>query len=443
MSASVAGGGPAVVRPIRHLRWWIGGMLFASTVINYVDRQTLTVLSPFLKDEFQWTNEDYALIVIAFRVAYAFGMTALGRLMDRVGTRMGLAVTVACYSVVSIFTSLASGLRSFIVFRFLLALAESPNWPAATKTVAEWFPKQERGWAVALFDSGSSIGAAIAPALVIWLYHSFGGWRPAFLITGALGFVWIVGWMLLYRKPEEHPRLGAEERAMILADRAESETSAGTGAAVEAVRPGMLTLLRQPQTWGTIVARSFSDPVWFFVTDWFMLFLVAKGFTPESTLIAFWIPFIAADLGNFAGGGVSSWLIRRGWSVATARKTVVFAGALGMMMLLPATLMTNLFAIAGLFGVATFSYAAYSTMAIVLPADIFRSGSVATVSGMCGTAAQTLTIGTTFLIGRVSEHHSFTPVLVVGSMVPLIGAVLVLILVRNPKGARPSFMREI
>ncbi|HWL17085.1 MAG TPA: MFS transporter, partial [Opitutus sp.] len=166
---------PRALRPIRHLRWWIGGMLFASTVINYVDRQTLAVLSPFLKEEYHWTNEDYALIVIAFRVAYAFGMTAFGRVMDRVSTRAGLAITVACYSVVAMLTSLASGLRSFIAFRFLLALAESPNWPAATKTVAEWFPKQERGWAVALFDTGSSIGAAIAPALVIWLYHSFGG----------------------------------------------------------------------------------------------------------------------------------------------------------------------------------------------------------------------------------------------------------------------------
>lgn len=430
---------PARVRPIRHLRWWIGGMLFASTVINYIDRQTLSVLAPFLKEEQNWSNEDYALIVIAFRVAYAFGMTALGRVMDRVGTRLGLAVTVACYSVVAMLTSLASGLRSFIVFRFLLALAESPNWPAATKTVAEWFPKHERGWAVALFDTGSSIGAAVAPALVIWLYHSFGGWRPAFVITGLLGFLWIVGWWLLYQPPETHPRLGEEERAMILADRAESEA----GLPAEGDRPSILTLLRQPQTWGTIIARSFTDPVWFFITDWFMIFLVAKGFRPESTLIAFWIPFIAADLGNFAGGGVSSWLIRRGWPVGRARKTVIVVGAVGMMALLPAVAMTNLFAIAGLFGVATFSYAAYSTMAIVLPTDIYRSGSVATVSGMCGTAAQVLTIGTTFLIGRVSEQHSFAPILAVASIVPLVGAVLVLLLVRNPRGAAPAFLKKI
>lgn len=414
-------------------------MLFASTVINYIDRQTLSVLAPFLKEEQHWSNEDYALIVIAFRVAYAFGMTALGRVMDRVGTRLGLTVTVACYSVVAMLTSLASGLRSFIVFRFLLALAESPNWPAATKTVAEWFPKHERGWAVALFDTGSSIGAAVAPALVIWLYHSFGGWRPAFLITGTLGFIWLAGWWLLYQPPETHPRLGAEEKAMILADRAESEAGATPGE----TRPTILTLLRQPQTWGTIIARSFSDPVWFFITDWFMIFLVAKGFKPESTLVAFWIPFVAADLGNFAGGGVSSWLVRRGWAVGRARKAVIVAGAFGMLMLLPAIAMTNLFAIAGLFAVATFSYAAYSTMAIVLPTDLYRSGSVATVSGMCGTAAQTLTIGSTFLIGRVSEHHSFAPILVGASIVPLVGAGLVLLLVRNPRGPMPAFLRKI
>ncbi|MBM3853928.1 MAG: MFS transporter, partial [Verrucomicrobia bacterium] len=149
------------LRPIRNLRWWIGGMLFASTVINYLDRQTLSALAPFLKQEYHWTNEDYALIVISFRVAYAIGQTVFGRLLDRIGTRLGLTITVACYSVVAMLTSLAGGLRSFMACRFLLGLGEAPNWPAATKAVAEWFPKHERGWAVALFDSGSSIGAAI------------------------------------------------------------------------------------------------------------------------------------------------------------------------------------------------------------------------------------------------------------------------------------------
>ncbi|MBM3855314.1 MAG: MFS transporter, partial [Verrucomicrobia bacterium] len=280
----------------------------------------------------------------------------------------------------------------------------------------------------------------IAPALVIWLYHNFGGWRPAFLLTGTLGFLWIIAWWWLYHSPESHPRLGEAERQLILADRS---VRADESPAPPASRPGMLELLRLPQTWGVIIARAFTDPVWFFIADWFMLVLVAKGFRPESTLIAFWIPFLAADLGNFAGGGCSSWLIRRGWPVGRARKAVVVCGGLGMTLLIPTIPLTNLFAIAGLFAVATFAYAAFSTMALVLPSDLYHSSSVATVSGLCGTAAGVLTIGSTFLIGRISEQYSFAPILIVASIVPLIGAMLVLWLVRNPSGAGPACLKRI
>ena len=172
-------------------RWWIGGLLFLSTVVNYLDRQTLSVLAPSLKEEFRWSNQDFALVVIAFRAAYAVMQTLGGRLVDRMGTRSGLSLAVAFYSAVAMLTSLAGGLRSFCAFRFLLGAGEAANWPGATKAVSEWFPRRERGWAVALFDSGSSIGAAIAPALVLFLVAHFGSWRPAFVVVGALGFVWL------------------------------------------------------------------------------------------------------------------------------------------------------------------------------------------------------------------------------------------------------------
>jgi len=177
--------------PIRGLRWYIGGLLFLSTVINYIDRQTLSVLAPDIKREFGWNNQTFALLVISFRVAYALGQTACGRFLDAVGTRKGLSLTVAFYSISAMLASTASGLRSLCTFRFLLGAGESANWPGATKTVAEWFPRSESGWAVALFDSGSSIGAAIAPFLAFWVYEISGGWRPAFLVTGALGLLWI------------------------------------------------------------------------------------------------------------------------------------------------------------------------------------------------------------------------------------------------------------
>ena len=178
--------------PIRHLRWYIGGLLFLSTVINYIDRQTLSVLAPYLKVQYNWSNADFAWVLIAFRVAYTVGQTIAGRMVDRLGTRRGLSLAVAWYSVAAMATSMAGGLRSFCAFRFALGLGEAANWPGATKAVSEWFPRRESGWAVALFDSGSSIGAAVAPFLVLTLFHWFGSWRPVFLITGTLGFAWLL-----------------------------------------------------------------------------------------------------------------------------------------------------------------------------------------------------------------------------------------------------------
>jgi len=415
------------VRPIPHLRWWIGGLLFASTVINYLDRQTLSVLAPYLKQQYHWNNQNFAEIVIAFRVAYSVGQTLSGRLIDRIGTRKGLTITVIWYSIASVLTSLAGGLRSFAFFRFLLGAGESANWPAATKAVAEWFPKKERGWAVALFDSGSSIGGAVAPILVIGLYKYFGGWRPAFIITGTLGLLWLCAWRMLYHPPESHPRISEAERELILRDRIELVREEETTESKTRWRD----LIKLPQTWAIIAARTMTDPVWFFITDWFAIYLLTKGINPEQGLLAFWIPFVAADLGNFFGGGLSSWLIRLGWPVVRARKAVVVFGGLGMMLLIPTIFTSSLFMLAGLFAISTFAYAAFSTMALVLPSDLYPSDSVATVSGMSGTGAGLGTIVSTFLIGYVSDHYSFEPILITASFIPLLGMILVLILIRQ------------
>jgi len=425
--ATTTNGAGTSARPISNLRWWIGGLLFASTVINYLDRQTLSVLAPYLKQQYQWNNQNFATIVIAFRVAYSIGQTIAGRLIDRIGTRKGLTITVIWYSIAAMLTSLAGGLRSFAFFRFLLGAGESANWPAATKAVAEWFPKKERGWAVALFDSGSSIGGAIAPLLVIGLYKYFGGWRPAFIITGTLGFLWLGAWRMLYHPPESHPRISESEREMILRDRAEVVEQNQTSQRTTRWRD----LIRLPQTWAVIAARTMTDPVWFFITDWFAIYLLTKGINPEQGLLAFWIPFVAADLGNFFGGGLSSWLIRRGWPVIKARKAVVVFGGLGMTLLIPTIFTSSLLALAGLFAVSTFAYASFSTMALVLPSDLYPSESVATVSGMSGTGAGVGTIVSTFLIGYVSDHYSFEPILITASFIPFVGMILVLLLIRS------------
>ena len=418
------------------LRWAIGGLLFLSTVINYIDRQTLSVLAPYIKTEFQWSNTDFAMLIIAFRIAYAGGQTICGRLLDRVGTRTGLTLSVAFYSVAAMLTSLSTGFRSLAFFRFLLGLGESANWPGATKAVSEWFPRKESGWAVALFDSGSSIGGAIAPFLVLSVYHYFGNWRPAFIVTGLLGFGWLALWRLFYHPPEQHPRISAEERAYILAGRDEG---AGAGSAPLSYR----TLLALPQTWGIVVGKALTDPVWFFITDWFAIYLVSRGYRLEESLLAFWVPFLAADLGNFAGGGISSWLIARGWSVGWARKIVVLVGGLGMTLLAPTVWMDSYVVLVGCFAISTFCYAAVSTMILNLPADVYPTASVASVSGLSGTGAGIGTITATLLIGRISDQLSFAPILIGASIIPLFAVVAVLGLVRNTKEYRTGVVKTI
>src|SRR5216684_6036919 len=434
---------PPSPRSIPSLRWWIGGILFASTVINYVDRQTLSLLAPYLKTQYRWTNTDYANIVIAFRVAYSFGQIGFGRVMDRIGTRRGLTLTVAWYSIVSVATSLAAGLFSFVGFRFLLGLGESANWPAATKAVSEWFPKHERGLATALFDSGSSIGGAVAPFVILPIYFRW-GWRPAFAIPGLLGFLWMIGWRWIYHPPEAHPRITQAELRMITADKAESNSQP-----VSKARTHWSNLLKLPQTWGTMIAKTFTDPVWFFVTDWFPIFLVAKGIELRSGLIAVWVPFIAADLGNFFGGGISGYLIKRGWSLGAARKAVVVFGGIGVTLLIPTIFTTNLYLITSLFALSTFCYASFSTIANVLPSDLYPSQSVATVSGFSGTGAGLGTILAFKLIGHYSDSrqamatHSFDPIVFVAGLIPLVGMVLVLLLVRNTEATRQGLVRPI
>jgi ACS family hexuronate transporter-like MFS transporter len=428
-------------RTIPSLRWWIGAILFASTAINYIDRQTLSLLAPYLKQDFHWTNTDYANIVVAFRVAYSIGQTLCGRLMDRVGTKRGLTITVLWYSIVSILTPLARGFYSFLSFRFLLGAGESGNWPAATKAVSEWFPKQERGLATAVFDSGSSIGGAIAPIIILPLYFRW-GMRAAFVIPGLLGLIWLAAWRWLYYRPEEHPRISEAELSMIQAD---------TRGDDERGRPVLKwrDLLKLPQTWGTIICRTFTDPVFFFIADWFPIYLVAKGISLRSGLIAIWIPFVGADLGNLFGGWMSGELIRRGWPVGKARKALVVFGGVGVTLLIPTIFTVNLTTLTALFAVATFCYGSYTTIANVLPSDLFFSGSVASVSGLSGTGAAIGTIIVFELAGHLSDArvatgtHLFDPLMILAGLIPFVGMILVLMLVRNTAATERGLLRRI
>jgi len=426
----------------RSLRWWIGAMLFASTAINYMDRQTLSLLAPYLKVTYHWTNTDYANLVIAFRVAYAIGQTACGRWMDRIGTRLGITITVFFYSLVSVLTPLANGFLSFMGFRLMLGFGESANWPAATKVVSEWFPAKERALATAFFDSGSSIGGAISPFVVLWIYFHW-GWRPAFIVPGILGFLWLILWRKFYYSPEEHPRISAGELEML------RQEKSADGSSVVTEKARWRDLLRLPQTWGVIAARAFTDPVWYFVTDWFPIYLVSKGIDLRNGLIAIWVPFLAADLGNFAGGAASGFLIRRGWPLGKARKAMVVVGGCGTMLLIPTVFTQNLWLITLLFALSTFSYACFSTIANVLPSDLYNSNAVATVSGLSGTGSGIGTIIAMKAVGYLSDAriadkgHVFDPIVIASGIIPVIGMLLVLLLVRNTRATREGLVRPI
>ena len=430
-------------KSISNLRWWIGGLLFASTVINYIDRQTLSLLAPYLKLQYHWTNSDYANLAVAFRVAYSIGQSVFGRLIDRLGTRRGLTITVIGYSIVSMLTSLARGFYSFATFRFLLGAGESGNWPAATKAVSEWFPKRERALATALFDSGSSIGGAVAPFLVMGIYVRW-GWRPALAVPGILGFLWLIVWRWLYYPPEVHSRISDSEREMIAADKRDT-----AGFQVAGSRPRWSDLLKIPQTWGTIIAKTFTDPVFFFITEWFPIYLVAKGIELKTSLIAVAIPFIAADVGSFFAGWLSGYLVRRGMTLGWARKVPIIYGGIGMTLLIPTIFTTSEYVIAGFFAVVTFTYAGFTIMANTLPSDLFHSESVASVSGLGGTGTGIGTIIAFKLIGYVSDArqatgtHAFDPIVILAGVIPFIGMILTLLLIRNNEATERGLVRRI
>ena len=410
------------LKPIPHLRWWIAGALFLSTVINYIDRQTLSVLAPYIKAEFHWNNQTFALLIISFRVSYAVGQAVSGRALDRIGIRRGLPFAVGFYSLTAMATSLATGLGSLSAFRFLLGAGESANWPGAAKTVAEWFPKRESGWAVAIFDSGSALGGAIAPVLVYAIYHYFHDWRPAFIFTGILGLLWIPLFRWLYHPPETHPRLSVSEREDILTNRAVSSGNQPT--------LPYSAVLRLPQTWGIVMAKALTDPVWFFITDWFAIYLVSKGYQPEQSLLAFWVPFVAADIGNFAGGGLSSYLIARGWHTIASRRFVAIICGVGMSTLAGAAFTDSFGVMVACFALSTLAYAGFSTIVLTLPGDLYPTTTVATVSGLSGTGAGIGTIVATYLTGIIADKYSFEPILITASLVPLLATVALVTLIR-------------
>ena len=394
-----------------HLRWWIAALLFLATVINYIDRQTLSVLAPVLRDEFGMSNTDYSRIVSAFMLAYLIMQAGSGRIMDWVGTRRGFALTITWWSIAAMLHAGARSALSFGVFRFLLGLGEAGNWPGAVKAISEWFPARERAFAIGFFNSGSTLGAVIAPPLVAWLALTY-GWRNAFLLTGSLGFFWLVLWLILFRLPHEHRWLRKSELEHIRKGQQDDQA---------AQRIPWIQLFSYKQVWGLVLSRMLSDPVWWFYVFWLPNYLKGeRDFSLAMIGYFAWIPFLAADIGCLAGGAISGYLIKLGLPVLRARKAVMFVSALLMMSGIPAVLVEDANVAVALISVATFSYSMWAANILTLAADLFPQQVVASVCGLSGTGAATGGMVFTLIVGAVVDRFSYLPIFVAAGVMPLL-----------------------
>jgi ACS family hexuronate transporter-like MFS transporter len=420
------------VKSNKRLRWWIAWTLFLSTVINYINRQTFSVLAPVITQHFHLTHTELSWIFSAFQISYAGMWLVGGVLLDIIGTRLGLALAVVWWSIVSLLTGFANSLSQFTVFRFLLGIGEGCNWPGANKAVAEWFPAKERGVAVAIFDSGSSVGGALAAVVVPWVAIAL-GWRYAFALSGILGFFWLALWLRVYYPLSQHPGLTKEEKALIESGRDTATVSARSGAG------RWLTLLRDSNTWGIVLGRSLTDPIWWFYVFWLPQYLSdARGFSLKQIAAFAWIPFVAADIGNFTGGFTSGFLIKRGMPTLQARKWVCVVSCLPIIAGIPAATTHNAYGALALIAFAVWGYASWSTMGLTFPCDLFPQDVVASVTGLSGLGAGLAGAFFTLAVGKLVDRFSYYPAFFAAATIPLIATLSILILLRPAQAYRQN-----
>jgi len=370
-----ATGGAIAPARMGNYRWFICALLFFATTINYIDRQILGILAPTLKTELGWSEIDYSNVVFSFQLAYAIGLLLVGRMMDRLGTRQGFSLAVVFWSVAAMAHAAAQSVFGFCVARFSLGLGESGNFPAAIKTVAEWFPRRERALATGIFNAGTNVGATVAPILVPWLTLNY-GWRWAFIVTGAIGFAWLAFWLPVYRRPEEHPRLSKLELDHIQSDPPDP-----------AVKIPWIRLLPFRQTWAFALGKFLTDPVWWFYLFWVPDFLKKQH---GIDLKEIWLPlvtiYLVADVGSIGGGWLSSALIKRHWSVHKARKTAMLICALCVVPIIFTAQVKSMWLAVGLISLAAAAHQGWSANLFTTVSDMFPRRAVGSIVGIGGMA---------------------------------------------------------
>ncbi|MCM8729760.1 MFS transporter [Hephaestia sp. GCM10023244] len=365
----------AAAERIGRYRWVICGLLFAATAINYIDRQMIGILKPTLQADLGWSETDYANIVLWFQAAYAIGYLGFGRLVDRIGARIGYSIAFSMWTVAHILHGVARTTVGFGAVRFMLGIGESGSFPAGLKAVATWFPARERALAIGIFNAGANVGAIVTPIIVPIITVAY-GWRAAFIITGVLSFVWLFAWLAFYRTPRETKRLGAAELALI-----ESDPPDAPG------KVAWLRLLRHRETWAFALGKFLTDPIWWMFLFWLPDFL-AKRY--DLDLMSFGPPLIAiyllSDVGSVAGGWASSRLIARGYSVNRARKLTMLVCALAVTPIFFAQWVSHLWIAVLIIGLATAAHQAWSANLFTLVSDMFPRKAVGSVIGIGGTA---------------------------------------------------------
>ena len=405
---------------MKGVRWYIASLLFLATVINYIDRQTLSIVAPVLTRELGISNTEYSNILTAFLVPYTFMYVVSGYLCDRWGTRRALATFMAWWSTANALHALAKGAMGLGAFRFLLGMGESGNFMAAEKAISEWFPAKERGFANGLVNAAAATGAIISPPLIAWITLQY-GWRAAFVVTGALGFVWLAAWLVVYHLPKDHPRITAEERSLI---------EQGRTTAVR-TKLSYATLLRMPQVWGLLSSRVFADPVWWFYLFWLPKYLQdVRHFTLAEIGLIAWMPYLCADLGSLVGGWLSGRWIAAGKPVLNARRFTMIPFALVMPLGILIAYLPSTPAMA-LICVVTFSHMAWKTNLMTMTNDIFPTQMVGSAAGVVGLGSGLAGAISMPLVGRIVDAFGYHAVFWVMGFLHPIAMLIVLTLVRR------------
>ncbi len=427
-------------QPRTNYRWVIAGLLFFATTINYLDRQVISLLKPLLTTEFTWTESDYAGIVTTFTLAYGISTLLAGYFIDRIGTKIGYTVSIAVWSVAAMVHALAGGTSGFMVARALLGIGESGNFPASIKTVAEWFPKRERAFATGLFNSGANIGAVVAPAVVPALALAV-GWRWTFIITGLLGFVWIIFWWFYYEVPARHQRVGKAELDHILSDPITADD-------VAPEKPeNWRAVFRKRAIWGFMCGKLFTDPIWWFFLFWLPAYLSdiyhldLKKLGGPLILI-----YLAATVGSVGGGWLSSWLVSRGFSPTRARQSAMLLFAVCVLPVMALGQLNQIGPVIAILSLAVAAHQAWSANVFTVASDVFPKRSLSLVVGF-GTMAGTLG-GSVFplIVGRVLDYYKglgqlsagYTVIFNIASLAYLVAWGLLYVFVFGPAGRKEA-----